>query len=328
MSRVVGVTGGTGVVGSSLVRHLVEDGHRVRALARSEASARLLTGMGAEPVTGDVLDRDSVISGFSGAEWVFHVAGVNEMCSRDPAIMYRVNHEGTLNVLEAVRAVGAQRMIHTSSAVTIGEPRGSVAVETMPHRGSYLSNYERSKTESEQALLEARGDTEVVMVNPASVQGPGRATGTGKIIIDILSHKLGVLLDTILTLVDIDDTARGHLLAAENGRPGERYLLAGWYGSIHDALSIVESVTGETIDVRFLPIPLAAAGSAVMAGVDRVRGRKPRFCPEMIRVMAHGHTYDGSRATRELGLEYTPIAETLRNIIEWAHGEGLLDDTG
>ncbi len=315
-------------MGRSVVGHLIDEGHRVLALSRSESSSAVLAGLGAEPVAGDVLDRDSLLRGFAGVEWLFHIAGVNEMCVRDPSHMYQVNTQGSLNVLEAVRQLGVERMIHTSSAVTIGEPRGSVAVESMPHRGHYLSRYERSKTESERAVLEAAAETTVIVVNPASVQGPGRATGTGKIIIDLLAGKLPALIDTTLSLVDIDDTARGHLLAAEHGLSGKRYLLAGWYGSIHDALGVVHRVTGEAVDVRFLPIPVASAASRVVAGVARLTRRHPRVCPEMIRVMAHGPTYDGSRATRELGLHYTPVEDTLRRIIDWARSEGLLDDSG
>ncbi len=320
----IAVTGGTGVVGRPLVRHLVEDGHQVLALARSDQASGVVGNLGAEPIPGDILDPSGLIPLVAGADRVFHVAGVNEMCSPDPGHMDRVNIEGTRNMVEACRSAGVGRLIHTSSAVTIGERRGTVGAETSPHRGRYLSRYERSKHLAEKVLFDEAGDLDVVSVNPSSVQGPGRSSGTGRLILDVLNGRLPLLVETRVSIVDIDDCARGHLLAAEKGIGGERYLLSGASFGIAEVLELLVTVTGRRLSPRFVPGWLAWAGAAGVAFGARLTGRRARLCPEMIRVLRAGHVYDGSRATRELGLGYTPLETTIRRTVDWFQEQGLL----
>ena len=320
----VAVTGGSGVVGAALLRHLVDAGHQVRALARTGEASSKVRAIGAEAVLGDVLDPLSLAALITGAERVFHVAGVNEMCSMDPGRMDRVNIVGTSNVRNACLAGGVRRLIHTSSAVAIGERQGTVGSETSPHRGSYLSRYERSKHISELLVLEGRASLEVVSVNPSSVQGPGRATGTAKLILDVIRGKLPFLLDTTVSIVDIDDCARGHLLAGEMGQAGDRYLLSGASLAIADALAVATQVSGISLSPRFFPGPVASIlGGGVELGA-RIAGRRPPVCREMVRVVRHGHRYDGSKATRDLGLSYTPFEETIARTIDWFQAQGLL----
>lgn len=320
----VAVTGGSGVVGTAVVRHLIGSGAEVVATARGRTAAQRLEGLGAVAVPGDVNDFGAMARAFEECDTVYHVAGVNEMCSPDPAAMYRVNVEGTRTVVRACRAASVRRMVLTSSAGAIGEAKGAVADETTPHRGYYLSAYERSKHHAEQVAFAEAGEVEVVAVNPSSVQGPGRATGTGKLILQVVSGRLPVMVESTITLVDIDDCARGHLLAAEKGVAGERYLLSGHTLTVSRAVEIAGEVLGREVRTRLLPLPLAYAGSFLVAAGARLVGKRPSFCPEMVRVIAHGHRHDGSRATRELGLQYTPIRETLSRMIEWFRAEGLM----
>ena len=320
----VAVTGGSGVVGTSLINHLIGAGHDVSALARSTSSGAQLASLGATPVPGDVLDYNSLLTLVEEVDWVFHVAGVNELCSRDPGHMWRVNVEGTRLVMNACKSAGVLRMIHTSSAATIGEEDGVVATEESLHRGRFLSDYEQSKTEAERLLFaEARG-LDVVAVNPSSVQGPGRSTGTGRIVLGAARGKLPFVIDTTFSLIDIDDCARGHLLAAENGVGGERYLLSGATVTMGEALALLSEATGHDLTPRFINERLAHGLGIAVGGVFRLLRRPPPICGEAVRVMSHGHRYDGSRATRELGLEYTPIDDTLRRTIAWFEVEGLL----
>jgi dihydroflavonol-4-reductase len=189
-----------------------------------------------------------------------------------------------------------------------------------------MSVYERTKHEGEVAALAAARSAgiDLVSVNPSSVQGPGRAGGTGRILIAYLNGKLKAFVDTNLSLVDIDDCVEGHLLAAERGVPGERYVLSGVTLTSLEALDVVSGLTGITDRPRILP-PFAATAAASAAELGfRVRGRKPPFCREMVRTMLHGHRYDGARATRELGLVYTPVRETLRRTVAWALEQGLI----
>ena len=321
----VAVTGGTGVVGTAVVRHLVAAGHQVAGLARSPEAAAKLRKLGAQPVSGDLFDTDAVDALVEGVDWVFHIAGINELCSGDPDLMWRVNVEGTRRILEACRRAGVTRLVHTSSAVTIGEEQGTVGTERTRHRGWYLSEYERSKHAAERvALTEAEG-VEVVVVNPSSVQGPGRASGTGAVLLAAARGRLRFVVDTHLSLVDIDDCARGHLLAAERGRPGARYLLSGATLAMDDAVALLSKVVGTQLRPwRMHPGALTVLGT-VVGGVYQLLGRTAPLCTEMVRVIRFGHRYDGSLATRELGLEYTPVEETIRRTLEWFRSEGLLE---
>jgi dihydroflavonol-4-reductase len=318
------VTGGSGVVGRAVVRHLVAAGHEVSALARSDAAASVLEAEGAGTVRGDVLAPETLTSLVAGCDWVFHIAGINELCSADPARMDLVNIEGTRSVIRAASDAGVQRLVHTSSAVTIGERHGTIGTETSLHRGSFLSRYERSKHLSERLLFEEAGDLDVVAVNPSSVQGPGRATGTGKLILDILNRRLPFLVETKVSIVDIDDCARGHLLAAEKGARGQRYILNGASLDIRRALALLGRVTGSELSPRFLPGWVAWLGAGAISVGAKATGRRPPVCPEMVRVMLAGHAYDGSRATRELDLVYQPLESTISRTVDWFRSEGLL----
>lgn len=312
----VAVTGGTGVVGVPLVELLLAEGHEVSVLVRSGSSAP----DGARTVLGDLLDPMSLDRLTAGAEVVFGVAGMNELCTSRPGDMWQVNVIGTRNLLESARRSDVRRVVHTSSAVTIGEARGEVGTEGTIPTGRHLSHYARTKTEAERLALAFEG-VEVVSVNPSSVQGPGRATGTGQILLAAAQRRLRYAVDTVFSLVDIFDCARGHLLAAERGEPGRRYLLSGAALTTREALGILEGIVGPLPSTRFLPdwiLGLAGAvGSLVPVPFP--------VCPESVRVARHGHRFDGSLAARELGLAYTPIAETFARTVDWFRHTGRLD---
>jgi dihydroflavonol-4-reductase len=318
------VTGGSGVVGGALIRHLVDDGTVVRALSRTDASDELLAAMGASPVRGDILDRPSLDAAVDGVDLVYHVAGINQMCVSDSSAMVAANVEGSLNVIEAARSAGVRRVVYTSSAATLGEAKGVVGTETVPHRGWYLSEYERSKHLAELAVMAETG-IEIVSVNPSSVQGPGRATGTGKIILDLARGKLPFLVDTRLSIVDIDDCARGHIAAAARGLPGERYILNSFSMTMPQAVALLQSALERDLPVRFLPGWMASAGGAAVEVGAKVTRRHPPVCREMVRTLRHGHTYDGSKAELRLGVSYTSAEDLLGRLVAWFRSEGLID---
>ncbi|MGF1616274.1 MAG: NAD-dependent epimerase/dehydratase family protein [Acidimicrobiia bacterium] len=322
----VAVTGGSGVVGTAVVRMLTAGGYdEVRALARSAESRKQLEALGAVPVPGDLLDTESLQLLVAGCEIVFNSAGMNQMCVRDTSAMHRVNVGGVSAVVEACRRAGVRRLVHTSSAVTIGEQRGEVGNEDSEHRGFFLSGYERTKFLGEQRLFADAGDLEVVAVNPSSVQGPGRATGTGKLILDVVNGRLRYLVDSPISLVDIDDCALGHLLAAGRGEPGSRYILSGGTVGVREAVKVAAEASARELGPRYVPGPLVTALAAVAEPVARLAGRELPFCREMVKVMRFGHRYNGSRASFELGLEYRPVAETIARTISWFAAEGLLN---
>jgi dihydroflavonol-4-reductase len=320
------VTGGSGLIGGALIARLIARGDDVVALARSDAAAAKLQAAGARAVHGDILDEASLVKGMRGCELVYHVAGINTFCPTDPAALFHVNVRGAELAVRAADAAGARRVVLTSSSSALGEARGTVGTEDSPHRGSYMSVYERTKHEGEVAAFAAarRAGTELVAVNPSSVQGPGRAGGTGRIMIAYLNGKLKVFVETRISLVDIDDAVEAHVLAAERGKPGARYLISGATLTSHEALELVSRISGVRHDVRFLPAFVARAAGAGVELAFRARGRKPPVCREMVATMLHGHHYDGSRASAELGLRYTPVEDTFRRTIEWARAEGLV----
>jgi dihydroflavonol-4-reductase len=320
------VTGATGFLGRALVERLVGEGRPVTGLARSESSATALHGLGVDVVRGHVLDGEALASGMEGCDVVFHVAGVNAFCLPDPSEMFQVNVEGSRTVVAAAARAGVGRLVYTSSAATLGEERGVVGREDSAHRGWFLSQYERSKYEAEKAVLESSREAgiEVVCVNPSSVQGPGRTGGTARLLLDYLNGKLGAMVDTRLSLVDIVDCTEGHLLAETRGRASERYVLSGATLTSREAVAVLAEVTGIEGRPRLIPSALAMAGGVLVEAYARLRRRRPPVCREMVQTLLHGHAYDGSRAARELGLRYTPVEATFRRAVAWYVGQGMV----
>ena len=320
------ITGASGLIGAALLTRLVERGDDVVALARSDAAAEKVRASGAQVARGDTVDEDALAAGMAGCEIGYHVAGVNTLCPSDPTTLFHTNVRGAEAAVRAAGRAGLRRLILTSSAAALGEAAGTVGSESTPHRGSYLSAYERSKHEGELAAFEAarRTGVDLVSVNPSSVQGPGRTGGTGRILLAYLNGRLKAFLDTHISLVDIRDCVEGHVLAEQHGKPGERYVLNGVTLTSREALELISSLTGAGDRVRIVPGPVATGVAAVVEGAFRVARRDPPLCREMVRTLLHGHRYDGSRATRELGLEYTPVRDTFARTVEWALANGLV----
>jgi dihydroflavonol-4-reductase len=320
------VTGATGFVGGGIARSLLADGRDVRALSRRADAATALQALGVDVVAGDVLAPETIEAAARGCEVVYHAAGVNGFCMRDPGPMRAANVTGTENVVRACARAGVRRVVYTSSAAVIGEAAGVVATEDTPHRGWFLSEYERSKHDAEAAAVgEAeRHGIELVCVNPASVQGPGRTGGTARLILDYANGKLRALVRSRFSLVDSDDCSQGHLLAETRGTPGRRYLLAGVCVTTDEAVATLARITGIERRALHLPRPVALTAGDVAATIARVRGRRPRLCREMVATLLHGHAYDGSRAARELGLEYRSFDDMVRRTLAWYVDQGLV----
>lgn len=320
------VTGATGYVGGAVLDHLVAAGHEVKATVRSQDGARLLRSRGAEPVQASVLHPDALLRVMGGSDVVFHLAGINGFCLPDTHEMFATNVGGSVNVIRTALRAGVGSVVYTSSAVTIGEESGAVGSETGVHRGWYLSEYERSKVEAERAVAIEAEDlgVNVVSVNPASVQGPGRVTGTARLLLAFLKGRLRYLPDTRATIIDVDDCARGHVAAAERGVKGARYLLAGSTTSTVEMAAMLSGIAGIDARVGRLSPRVARVVGAAVGGAYRLARRQAPLCPEMVTTMLHGHAFDGSRAERELGITYTPLQETFERMVGWYRQEGLL----
>jgi dihydroflavonol-4-reductase len=320
------ITGATGFVGGAVAGKLLDAGCDLRVMTRRPEAAEAFAARGAEIVPGDILDADSLVHAMAGCDVVYHAAGVNSMCARDPRPMFEANVKGTENIVRAAAAQEVGKIVYTSSAATIGEEPGVVGTERSPHRGSFLSNYERSKYEAEVAAFRESAEVgvDLIAVNPSSVQGPGRTKGTAKLILDYVNGRLHALVRSRFTLVDVDDCAMGHLLAEQHGVPGERYLLAGACVTTDEALSTVARIAG--IEHRTVNLPSAAAmvAAGAVEGLARVRGAKPKLCREMAATLLHGHAYDGSRAQRELGVTYISFDDMVRKTLTWYEEQGMI----
>ena len=322
------VTGGSGLLGGHLIAQLVNDGYSVRALARSEKSAKAVQDRGAQVVQGDLFDTDALSEGMWGADIVFHVAGINETCSRDPRSMDRVNIDGTAAVIAAASASGVRRVVYTSSAAAIGEERGMIGTEHTVHSGDHVSSYARSKHLAETKAFDTadRLGVDLVAVNPSSVQGPGRATGSAELLLRSLNAKRPLLVDTTLSIVDIEDCTAGHIGAANHGRAGERYILSGATLRVADAVDLLSAAVGRTINPRWISEELVRSLGMVGARVAAVVRPSLGICPELITTLLHGHRFDGSRAARELQFSYTSASDTINRTVNWFKEQGLIED--
>jgi dihydroflavonol-4-reductase len=247
--------------------------------------------------------------------------------SDDLLAKLRVNVDGVRHVVRAAADTGVRRIVLTSSAATIGEPDGVVADEQTPHAGHFLSHYARSKYLGEQAFFdEAAGvGIEAVAVNPSSVQGPGRADGSALLIRYALAMRRPVAIETTVSVVDIDDTARAHLLASGRGADGERYLINGATAGIARFVELLAEAAGRPIDPIILP-EWAAKGLYPVAAVAALSGRDLPMCVEMLRTLLHGHRFDATRSIVDLGMAYTPLAGTLDRSVRWLQMNGFVSD--
>jgi dihydroflavonol-4-reductase len=317
------VTGGTGFVGGLVLSRLVGDGREVRALVRRAADRERLPTPEVELALGDLEDEELLVRAAEGCEVIYHVAGMNQLCLPDPAPLYQVNVEGTRRLLQAAQRAGVRRVVYTSSAATLGGDGRSPVGEASPPPKTFTSHYARSKFEAERVAMEF-GEIEVVTVNPSSVQGPGRLTGTARVFLDYLNGRLRFDLPSRFGICYTVDCVNGHLLAESKGRAGERYVLNTATLTNSEAIDLIAVISGLTARPRTVPLPLAMGAAACLEWVAHSRGRRPLLCREAVRTVGHPHVYDGSRAERELGLRYTPLREAMEATVRWYRQEGLV----
>ena len=317
------ITGATGFVGGLVASRLVADGRRVRALVRNLGDRERLPDPRVELAIGHLEDEESLVRAADGCEVVYHVAGMNQLCLADPSPLYRVNVEGTQRILDAARRAGVRRVVHTSSAATLGGDGHTFMDETTSPPSEFTSHYARSKYEGEQIAL-GYDAVEVVVVNPSSVQGPGRTTGTAAVFIGYLNGKLPFDLPARFGICYTVDCINGHLLAEARGRPGHRYVLNTDTVTNSEAIDLIAVIAGLADRPWTLPLPVAMGAASVTEAVARARGRQPKLCRETVRTLGHPHLYDGSRATRELGLRYTPLRRAMEETVRWYVEQGLV----
>ena len=322
------VTGGTGFIGGAVVRRLLAGGHEVKALVRRRADTRQLDGLPVARVEGDLRDRDSLPRGMAGCDWVFHVAALYSYWGHSWNDFYQSNVEGTRQVLETAREEGIQRTVYTSSISTLGvhRDRSPASEDTPSSLADRIGPYQRSKFLAEEIARDfARQGLPVVIVNPAAPVGVGdhKPTPTGQIIVDFLNGRIFGYVDTGLNIVDVEDVAAGHLLAAERGRVGERYVLGAENLTLKQILDLLSEVSGRPQVRLRIPHWLAHGWAYIDVAMARLNPRRiPAATPDKVRLSRRYEFFDPGKAVRELGLPQTPARVALRKAVEWyrAHG--------
>ena len=314
------VTGATGKIGNAVAHRLAARGDTVVALVRDPARAREVLPAAAELAKGDVTDPPSIRRAVEGADAVFNCMGIYEQWIRDEQLFERVNAEGARNVIEAARDAAARRVIHTSTFdVFHAEPGGTVSEDRVADYPKGTT-YERSKQRAEKLVLAAAGDEiELVIVNPASVYGPGPWQGDGLdgAFRDVIRGRLPAAPPGGMTLVHVDDVANAQLSALERGKPGERYILADGFASIREMAAVVVDEAGRGRVPRTIPPgvakPLARAGEAV----SRLIRRPPLLSAGQLTFLLWEARADSSKARSELGVEFRPWEQGIRETARW-----------
>jgi dihydroflavonol-4-reductase len=316
------VTGATGFVGSHVARELVAAGEPVRALARPNSRRQALDGVAVEWVEGDLRDEASLARALQGVRSVYHVAADYRLWAKRPQEIYENNVTGTKNLLAGALRARVEKFVYTSTVATIAVPRGaSLPDET--NRASVdemVGNYKKSKLIAEQeALRAAHEGLPVIIVNPTTPVGPGdwKPTPTGRIILDFLRGRMPAYVDTGLNFVAVEDVARGHVLAAERGKMGERYLLGGNNMTLKELLDALAKITGLPAPTRQIPHAVALVAAYADAAFSRLMGREPRIPVEGVRIARHKMFVNDAKAREELGYESTPVEAALERAVRW-----------
>ena len=313
-----------------MARVLASQGAQLRVLVRPTSDLRNLQGLSVESATGDLRDPASIDRAIAGCDTVFHVAADYRLWVRDPDEMYRSNVEGTRGLLAAARKNKVGRVVYTSSVATMGfSCDGTVANEDSPVAlDDMVGPYKRSKFMAEQIALDAgRSGQHVVVVNPSTPVGEMdvKPTPTGRIVLNFLKKKFPAYVDTGLNLVDATECARGHVMALEKGRSGQRYILGGenlTLKQILDKLAVITGLPSPTVEVPHF----VALGAAVVDELwtGRILGREPRATIDAVRMGRKKMFVASTKAERELGWQMVPVDAALGRAADWFRTQGYV----
>lgn len=314
------VTGATGFVGSRVARQLIRDGHEVVAVVRNPAKADDLKRLGAQVFRGDVTEKESMREPMAGADGVFHIAGWYKIGVRDKSEGAKINIGGTRNVLELMKELGIAKGVYTSTLAVNSDTHGKLVDESYLYRGKHISEYDRTKWVAHYQIAEpmiAEG-LPLVVVMPGLIYGPGDTSSVRTTFLQYLQRKLPLLPSkTAFSWAHVDDIARGHILAMEQGKAGESYIIAGPTHTLIEGMQLAERITGIRAPRLHAPPAMMKAMSATMSVVEKVAPIQETYSAEYLRVSA-GVTYIGSnaKARRELGYAPRPLEEGLKETLE------------
>ncbi len=320
------ITGATGFIGSHLTEELVRRGESVKALVRKTSNTSKLETMKVELAYGDITDKESVSAALQGCDKLYHVAAVFQWWIPDRRKFEDVNVAGTKNVLSAALATNVSRVVFTSTVETIGEAKGEKKTETTPHRGYHLSDYARSKYLAEQ---EARSFCQrglpLVCVNPTAVYGLGNSSSSGRGLLDYLIGRTQIQFGSYMNYVYIDDVVRGHILAMEKGKAGERYILGGDEDILtKDWWALLSEISGIGKIPREVPPWLVKTMAVTFEILSAFTKKPPILSRDDTRLALYGLRADNTKARTELGMTFTPLREGLTRTIQWYKDNGQL----
>ena len=325
------ITGAAGFIGSAVARAALQAGYRVRVLVRATSPRRNLADLDAEIAEGDMRDGAAVGRALAGVRWLLHVAADYRLWARDPAQIARNNIEGTATVMQAALAAEVERVVYTSSVATLRvDPSTEAADEEAPlavHEA--IGAYKRSKVEAERLVerMVAFQDLPAVIVNPSTPVGARdvKPTPTGRIIVEAARGRMPAYVETGLNLVDVEDVARGHLLALERGQVGERYILGGENLMLRDLLGEIAELSGRRAPRVRLPVaplvPLAHAAEVLA----RLRGKEPFLTVDGLAMSRNRMFFSSDKARRELGYRPGPHRAGVEAALVWFGREGYLE---
>ena len=323
------LTGASGFIGGHVLEALLEAVAQVRCLVRESSPRRNLDGKPVEIAIGDLRDAESLQQATVGCDAVYHCAADYRFYAADPRELYDSNVAGTRNVMRAAAAAGVGKVVYTSSVGALGlHADGTPANETTPvSLEDMVGHYKRSKYLAERVAEQwAAKGLPVVIVNPSAPVGDGdlKPTATGKMILDFLNGQVPAYVDTGLNLVDVRDVALGHLLAAEKGRVGEKYILGNRDMALKEIFETLAEITGLPAPRIKLPHWVPMTFAAVETGFSRLLKREPNVPLEAVKLARYRMFFDASKAVRELGLPQTPVDRPLRRAVDWYRENGYV----
>jgi len=322
------VTGAAGFLGSHVARQLVARGESVRVLVRASSSNRAISDLSLEYVTGDLRDAASLDRAMAGVKRVYHVAADYRLWAKRSQDIYDSNVGGTKNLLAAAKRAGVEQLIYTSTVATIAVDRPDLPNEfTDAKLEEMVGHYKRSKWMAEREALQAAKDgLPVIVAMPTTPVGPWdwKPTPTGKIILDFLNGKMPGYVETGLNFVGVEECAAGHLLAAEKGKVGERYLLGAENLTLKGLLDLLAKITGLRSPGMKIPHGVALGVAYVDTAFSRLVGKEPQIPVEGVKIARHKMFVDASRAQRELGFQPGPVAAALERAVRWYRANGYV----
>jgi dihydroflavonol-4-reductase len=311
-----------------VARQLVAQGDDVRVLLRASSSNRAISDLSLEYVTGDLRDPRSLERAMAGAKRVFHVAADYRLWAKRSQDIYDSNVGGTKNLLAAARKAGVERLIYTSTVATVAVDRPEPPNEsTHAKLEEMVGHYKRSKWIAEQEVLKAAEQgLPVIVAMPTTPVGPWdwKPTPTGKIILDFLNGKMPGYVETGLNFVGVEECAAGHLLLAERGKIGERYLLGAENLTLKQLLDALESITGLPAPAMKIPHGVALGVAYVESAFSRLIGKEPQIPVEGVKIARHLMFVDCSRAKKELGFAPGPVVAALERAVKWYRENGYV----